>query len=71
MQAPAIKSAIRSAAEEEEHTLYHYRAPAELLQALAPLGTDAQKPFLETVPWLIAIFAESHSVTETGDKRTH
>jgi len=53
-----IKARIRAAAEEEERAFYSGRASDEWLDALDPLGTDAQKPFLETAPWLIAIFAQ-------------
>jgi nitroreductase len=55
---PSTKRAIREAAEEEERAFYQERASHEWLDALAPLGTDAQKPFLETAPWLIAVFAQ-------------
>lgn len=55
---PATKRAIREAAEEEERAFYDGRASDEWLDALAPLGTDDQKPFLETAPWLIAVFAQ-------------
>ncbi len=55
---PDIKRRIREAAEEEERAFYGGRASDEWLDALAPLGTDASKPFLETAPWLIAIFAQ-------------
>ena len=55
---PEMKRKIRLAAEEEERAFYAGRASQEWLDALAPLGTDASKPFLETAPWLIAIFAE-------------
>lgn len=55
---PSTKRAIREAAEEEERAFYQERASDEWLDALAPLGTDAQKPFLETAPWLIAVFAQ-------------
>ena len=55
---PEMKRKIRLAAEEEERAFYSERASAEWLEALAPLGTDASKPFLETAPWLIAIFAQ-------------
>lgn len=55
---PETKRAIRIAAEEEERAFYAGRASEEWLDALAPLGTDDQKPFLETAPWLIAVFAE-------------
>jgi len=59
---PAIKSRIREAAEEEERDFYENRAPPEWLEALAALGTDEHKPFVETAPVLIAIFAESYTV---------
>jgi len=55
---PEMKRRIRLAAEEEERAFYDGRASQEWLDALAPLGTDASKPFLETAPWLIAIFAQ-------------
>ncbi len=53
---PAVKSAIRAAAEAEEKESYERRMPEEWLEALAPLGTDWHKPFLETAPYLIAVF---------------
>ena len=53
-----MKRRIRLAAEEEERAFYGGRASEEWLDALTPLGTDASKPFLETAPWLIAIFAQ-------------
>jgi nitroreductase len=53
---PAVKSAIRAAAEAEEKESYERRMPDEWLEALAPLGTDWHKPFLETAPFLIAVF---------------
>ena len=62
------KSAIRQAAEEEERAFYAGRAGDEWLSALSHLGTDDQKPFLETAPWLIAIFAERFSIDEDGQK---
>jgi len=55
---PDMKRRIREAAEAEERAFYGGRASDEWLDALAPLGTDASKPFLETAPWLIAIFAQ-------------
>ncbi len=55
---PDMKRRIRLAAEEEERAFYGGRASEEWLDALSPLGTDASKPFLETAPWLIAIFAQ-------------
>jgi nitroreductase len=68
---PALKSRIRVAAEEEEREFYERRAPDEWLQALAPLGTDANKPFLETAPWLIAIFIERFGLRADGTKEKH
>lgn len=65
---PALKARIREAAEAEEEAFYRGRAPREWLEALAPLGTDASKPFLEEAPWLIAIFAESWGVGEDGER---
>ena len=53
---PEIKRAIRVAAEAEEKESYEKRMPEEWLEALAPLGTDWHKPFLETAPYLIAVF---------------
>jgi nitroreductase len=61
-----IKRQIREAAEAEEREFYAERAPKEWLEALAPLGTDADKPFLETAPYLIAIFAERYGVGDDG-----
>jgi iodotyrosine deiodinase len=67
----AVKTRIRTAAEEEEREFYMRRASQEWLDALAPLGTDANKPFLETAPYLIAIFAQVHGMAENGDKIKH
>lgn len=67
----AVKRQIRLAAEAEERAFYDGRAPDEWLQALEPLGTDASKPFLETAPYLIAIFAQSYGVGEDGRKIKH
>lgn len=53
-----IKKKVREAAEHEERAFYGGKAGAEWLDALKPLGTDASKPYLETAPWLIAIFAQ-------------
>ena len=65
---PGTKRRIREAAEEEERAFYGGRAPREWLEALEPFGTDAEKPFLETAPVLIAIFAESYEVDEEGER---
>ena len=64
----AVKSKIRAAAEEEEKRFYRGRAPKEWLDALAPLGTDENKPYLETAPYLIVIFAQHYEVTTDGRK---
>ena len=64
-----VKRQIRAAAEEEERQFYAGRAPQEWLDALAPLGTDAQKPFLEVAPWLIAVFYERFGVDAEGGKQ--
>jgi len=66
---PVLKRQIRIAAEAEEHESYHGRMPADWLEALAPLGTDWQKPFLEIAPWLVVCFAEIHGFTSDGKKR--
>ena len=65
---PKTKRRIREAAEKEEYDFYHRRAPEEWLAALAPLGTDEHKAYLETAPWLIAIFAQTYGVTPDGNK---
>ena len=62
------KRNIRIAAEEEERALYEHRASKEWLDALAPIGTDANKPFLETAPWLIAIFSQKFTIDSEGKK---
>lgn len=66
---PTVKRAIREAAEEEERAFYSGRAGEEWLDALAPIGTDANKPFLEIAPWLIAVFAQKRGGVEAGDAR--
>jgi iodotyrosine deiodinase len=68
---PATKRKIREMAEVEEQAFYRERASQEWLDALAPLGTDPNKPFLETAPYLIAIFAERFGVMPGGVKRKH
>jgi len=66
---PDLKRRIREAAEAEERAFYEHRAPEDWLDALAPLGTNADKPFLETAPWLIAVFYERHRVDEQGQRQ--
>ena len=67
----AIKTSIREAAEEEERAFYGGKAPQEWLDALAPLGTDASKPFLTRAPYLIAIFQQRFGEAEDGEKVKH
>ena len=63
-----LKRQIREAAEEEERAFYENRAPDEWLEALSPLGTDANKSFLETAPYLIVIFSQNYRCTDDGEK---
>ena len=65
---PELKSRIRVAAEQEEKELYEHRASDEWLKALEPLGTDENKPFLETAPWLITVFLKKFSFDEEGNR---
>jgi nitroreductase len=69
VQDPATKRRIREAAEAEEREFYAHRAPGQWLEALAPLGTDADKPFLEIAPWLVAVFYERTGVDRGGVKQ--
>lgn len=67
---PDIKRAIRVAAEDEERESYvGGRMPPEWREALAPLGTDWRKPYLEVVPWIVVLFEEVHGVDKGGEKR--
>ncbi len=66
---PAVKTRIREAAEAEERRSYESRMPQDWLEELEPLGTDWNKPFLETAPWLVAVFAESYRIRIDGSKR--
>ena len=65
------KKRIREAAEVEEREFYEHRASAEWLKALEPLGTDSNKPFLETAPYLIAVFLQKYGQLEDGTKVKH
>ena len=67
----AIKRKIRVAAEDEERHFYAHRASPEWLQALAPLGTDSNKPFLDIAPWLIAVFYQKFGRLPDGTKVKH
>jgi iodotyrosine deiodinase len=68
---PEVKRKIREAAEAEEREFYTRRAPQEWLDALEPFGTDAQKPFLEIAPYLIAIFAQTYTPLPDGERLKH
>ena len=67
----ATKRKIREAAEIEEREFYEHRATPEWLAALEPIGTDSNKPFLETAPYLIAVFLQKFGVLEDGRKVKH
>ena len=67
----ATRKKIREAAEAEEREFYEHRASPEWLAALEPLGTDASKPFLETAPYLIAVFLQKFGRLEDGRKVKH
>ena len=68
---PDHKRQVREAAEAEERSFYNGRAPQEWLDALSPLGTDPNKPFLEEAPVLIAIFAQKYGVRPDGTRFSH
>jgi len=66
---PDLKRRIREAAEEEERVNYGGRMGDEWLHDLRPFGTDANKPFLETAPWLVVVFKRAYEVDGSGHKR--
>lgn len=66
VQSPELKKKIRIEAEIEEREFYERRAPQEWKDALAPLGTDSNKPFLEEAPYLIAIFGQKSTLMDDG-----
>ena len=68
---PEVKRRIREAAEKEEYRFYKEQAPKEWLGAISDLGTDYQKPFLQTAPYLIVIFAQRYGVLPDGRKVKH
>jgi len=68
---PDIKKQVREQAEEHERGFYSGRAGDEWLDALKPLGTDDQKPYLEHAPWLIAIFSQKKGGIHAEDKNTN
>jgi nitroreductase len=72
ISSPDIKREIRIQAEQHEQRFYDGSAGEEWLNALAPLGTDAQKPYLETAPWLIAIFSQKRGgINEEEQKQNY
>jgi nitroreductase len=68
---PALKKQIRHAAEQEEYESYNGRMPSDWLNDLKPLGTDWQKPFLETAPWLIIVFKRIFEYDAAGEKKNN
>lgn len=68
---PGLKREIRIHAEMEERAFYSARAPQEWLDALAPLGTDENKPFLEQAPYLIAVFVQRYGLLPDGRQVKH
>jgi nitroreductase len=68
---PSVKRRIREAAEAEEREFYAHRAPPDWLEAIAPLGTDADKPFLDVAPWLVAVFIRRFDRRPDGSKVKH
>jgi nitroreductase len=65
---PALKRRIREAAEAEERINYGGRMSEEWLEDLKPFGTDWQKPFLETAPWLVVVFKRAYELEPGGAK---
>ena len=68
---PAVKAKIRQAAEKEERAFYEDRASEQWLEALKPLGTDAEKAFLERAPHLVVVFCENYRLDANGKKIKH
>ncbi|MEP1552893.1 MAG: nitroreductase family protein [Paraglaciecola sp.] len=71
IHSPEIKKQVREQAEAHERGFYEGRAGEEWLGALKPLGTDANKPYLEHAPWLIAIFSQKTKESEAGQKQNN
>lgn len=67
----ATKASIRAAVEAEERRSYGGRMPPAWLRALEPLGNDAEKPYLEVVPWIVVVFEQLHGFEEDGSVRKH
>jgi len=68
---PRLRRKVREAAEAEERENYEHRFPDDWLEALAILGTDWRKPFLEEAPFLVVVFKESYGLDESGQKVTN
>jgi len=71
VESPELRRQIREAAETEEREFYRHRAPDEWLNALDPLGTNADKPFLETAPVVICVFAQNWRQNSDGSRTKH
>lgn len=71
VSAPSIKRQIRIAAEAEEKRSYESRMSEEWREALRPIGTDWNKPFLETAPWLVIVFAQMYGLSPDGSRQTN
>ena len=68
---PTVKRDIRLAAEAEERENYAGRMPPDWLEAIAPLGTDEHKPFLEDAPWLVVLFRQDYGLAPDGARIRH
>ena len=67
---PETKQRLRAAAEQEEQRFYRGKAPADWIEALAPLGTDEHKPHLTDAPWVVVLFRQAYGLSADGRKRT-
>jgi iodotyrosine deiodinase len=71
VSSPELKHQIRVAAEDEERAFYSGKAGQEWLEALAPLGTDENKAYLDVAPWHIVVFGQRRGGIEPGERRTN
>jgi nitroreductase len=71
VSSPELKHRIRLAAEDEERAFYSGKAGQEWLEALAPLGTDENKAYLDVAPWHIVVFGQRRGGIEPGERRTN
>ena len=71
ISSPDLKHRIRQAAEKEERAFYAGRAGQEWLEALAPLGTDENKEYLDIAPWHIVVFGQRRGGLEPGEDKTN